>query len=119
MYNENYKNTGTPEEIANRSKYPNLLRLVTAYRTHGHRLASLDPLDLTPQDGSVLPELDPARYGLYAGDTFDLAGILSLGENVKNTNVPLESVIQHLSRTYIGRIGFEFTHTVNNFNMSE
>ena len=36
----------TRDEISNRSKNPNLVRLVEAYRTYGHLKASLDPLNL-------------------------------------------------------------------------
>ena len=36
------------EELKNRAVNSNLLRLVHAYRAHGHRLADLDPLNLQP-----------------------------------------------------------------------
>ena len=32
------------EILANRIRVPNLWQLVLAYREHGHRMASLDPL---------------------------------------------------------------------------
>ena len=34
-----------------REAQPNLWRLVCAYRDHGHRVADLDPLQLTPRSG--------------------------------------------------------------------
>lgn len=34
------------EELKNRMKYGSLLRMVQAYRTHGHEGAKLDPLDI-------------------------------------------------------------------------
>jgi 2-oxoglutarate dehydrogenase complex dehydrogenase (E1) component-like enzyme len=34
----------TIEELENRAKHSNLLRLVHQYRLNGHRLADLDPL---------------------------------------------------------------------------
>jgi probable 2-oxoglutarate dehydrogenase E1 component DHKTD1 len=39
-------NDYTPEELENRAKNSNLLRLVHQYRANGHRLADLDPLNL-------------------------------------------------------------------------
>lgn len=36
----------TAEELSNRMAYGSLLRLVQAYRTHGHKSAQLDPLDI-------------------------------------------------------------------------
>jgi len=41
-------------------------RLVTAWRTHGHLAAALDPLGLRAPVGH--PELDPAAHGLTADD---------------------------------------------------
>ncbi|KAL8279079.1 hypothetical protein RQP46_008537 [Phenoliferia psychrophenolica] len=51
----------TPEELANRARHANLLRLVESYRRHGHRAAKLDPLDLAERPN--VPALDPRRYG--------------------------------------------------------
>jgi probable 2-oxoglutarate dehydrogenase E1 component DHKTD1 len=36
----------TDKQLDNRRKNANLLRLVIAYRTHGHRNAKLDPLGI-------------------------------------------------------------------------
>jgi probable 2-oxoglutarate dehydrogenase E1 component DHKTD1 len=36
----------TTEELANRMKHGSLLRMVQAYRTHGHEGAHLDPLNI-------------------------------------------------------------------------
>lgn len=36
----------TSQELANRMKHGSLLRMVQAYRTHGHEGAHLDPLDI-------------------------------------------------------------------------
>lgn len=61
------------EELDIRNKNSNLLRLVYAYRSHGHRMANLDPLNMAPVDHAK--ELDPARYGIKeTGDSYDLAG---------------------------------------------
>ena len=39
------------EWLRRREAQPNLWRLVCAYRDHGHRVADLDPLQLTPRSG--------------------------------------------------------------------
>lgn len=36
----------TAKELSNRMKHGSLLRMVQAYRTHGHEGAQLDPLDI-------------------------------------------------------------------------
>ena len=38
-----------PEELENRNQNANLLRLVYAYRSHGHKESNLDPLNMIPQ----------------------------------------------------------------------
>ena len=42
------------------------LMLIRAYRTRGHLLANLDPLNLTKKE--IHPELDPATYGFQPED---------------------------------------------------
>lgn len=36
----------TEAQLSNRMEYGSLLRMVQAYRTHGHKAAHLDPLDI-------------------------------------------------------------------------
>ncbi|KAI8614955.1 dehydrogenase E1 and transketolase domain-containing protein 1 [Chytriomyces sp. MP71] len=102
----------TAEQLANRASASNLLRFVTYYRSLGHRLASLDPLSLTPADPSALYQLDPARYGLSPGDTFDVNGILNTPVQGPH-RLSLEEIVQRLNRTYAGSVGFEFAHLPN------
>ncbi|KAJ3197259.1 hypothetical protein HK101_005031 [Irineochytrium annulatum] len=99
----------SPEEVANRAAGSNLLRLVNAYRSHGHRLASLDPLNLTPRDPASVKELDPARYLLAPSDVFNVHGILSM-PSAQDGRASVEEIINHLQKTYLGGIGFEFHH---------
>jgi 2-oxoglutarate dehydrogenase E1 component len=78
--------------------------MIRAFRSLGHKAASLDPLGLSndPQ-----PSLDPEFYGLSADDMkrlFPGAGLpwngpLSIGE-----------IVERLRRTYCGPIGVEFMH---------
>ncbi|ELT94079.1 hypothetical protein CAPTEDRAFT_182291 [Capitella teleta] len=92
--------------LNNRSKNSNLVRLVQAYRKHGHQKASTDPLGLK-QPAAPL-ELDPSWYGLSATDSsvHNLQGILSTGHNEANT----AQVIDLLENTYCGAMATEFQH---------
>lgn len=64
----------TAEELSNRMKYGSLLRMVQAYRTHGHEGAHLDPLNIMKRK-EVLA-LKPERYGLGKNtpESYNLAG---------------------------------------------
>ncbi|KNC96364.1 oxoglutarate dehydrogenase (succinyl-transferring), E1 component [Spizellomyces punctatus DAOM BR117] len=96
----------TNEEKQNRNAQANLVRLVHMYRVHGHRVANLDPLGLTPADHVF--QLDPTRYGLSEG-TYTLEGILHMDKQ----QASLQEIMTHLRNVYCGRIGFEFTHIPN------
>ncbi|EGF80714.1 hypothetical protein BATDEDRAFT_19474 [Batrachochytrium dendrobatidis JAM81] len=103
----------TPEELANRNKNANLLRLVYAFRSQGHRIANIDPLGLTALEN--LRDISPDRYGLTnPNEVFDLAGILHIGKtsdpSVSKEHASLETILNHLKKSYCGRIGFEFSH---------
>ncbi|KAJ3124807.1 hypothetical protein HK098_000847 [Nowakowskiella sp. JEL0407] len=92
-------------------KNANLLRLVQAFRYHGHRLSDIDPLGLSPKES--IPALDPARYGIpYSGVQYDLTGILDIlspsGE--QKSTATIEEILAHLRETYTGRIAYEFEH---------
>jgi 2-oxoglutarate dehydrogenase E1 component len=82
-----------------------VLRLLWAYRLHGHRLADLDPLGLHPPE--TPPDLDPALHGLGESDldtefyTENLAG---------TTRLKLRDLIALAQRIYSRRIGIEFAH---------
>ncbi|KAG8726457.1 hypothetical protein FRC12_023388 [Ceratobasidium sp. 428] len=105
----------TPAQIENRAKNAALLRYVESVRVHGHRGASIDPLDLLERDD--VNALDPTRYGLKDGNTkFDINGIIwhdfaSLG-NPSSTQVmwPLADIVNHLRTVYVGRIAYEYMH---------
>ncbi|KAL7751836.1 hypothetical protein RI367_002836 [Sorochytrium milnesiophthora] len=106
----------TTEEVENRQKNANLLRLVMAYRNHGHKSASLDPLNLT-QSKTPVPELDPVRYNLKKEDRFDISGIIHVGKSgdrsMSREQASMETILKHLSESYAGRIAYEFMHIPN------
>ncbi|ORY05202.1 2-oxoglutarate dehydrogenase, E1 component [Basidiobolus meristosporus CBS 931.73] len=96
----------TARERANRIQNSNLVRLVEAYRTYGHKCAKIDPLDMWRQDRE--PSLNPAMYGLVNPDTvYYLEGVLEM-KGLKRAT--LAQIIDHLEHTYCGHISFEFMH---------
>src|SRR5262249_58392428 len=58
------------------------LALIEGYRRYGYRRASINPLDASPRDLSLLAELDPRAYGLSFDDatryTMHLDGVAHL-----------------------------------------
>ncbi|KCV70272.1 oxoglutarate dehydrogenase (succinyl-transferring), E1 component [Fonticula alba] len=103
----------SPTALANRNKYANALRLVEAYRTHGHVLSSLNPLAPAAagqkQDSQAVETrrlLNPALYGLTLEDTISTEGIVA----DLPAEVTVAELIATLDRTYSASIGYEFTY---------
>ena len=80
-------------------------QLVNAYRVRGHLFAKIDPLG-TPAEAPK--ELELSNFGLTEADydkEFPTVGIGGLPERAT-----LRNIIAHLSETYCGSIGVEYTH---------
>ncbi|MBX3260645.1 MAG: 2-oxoglutarate dehydrogenase E1 component [Labilithrix sp.] len=80
-------------------------QLVNAYRVRGHLFAKIDPLGTPPE---AAPELELSNFGLTEADydvEFPTVGIGGLPGRAT-----LREIIAHLSETYCGSIGVEFTH---------
>ena len=80
-------------------------QLVNAYRVRGHLFSKIDPLGTPPE---AAPELELANFGLTEADydvTFPTVGMSGIPERAT-----LREIINHLSETYCGSIGVEFTH---------
>ncbi len=80
-------------------------QLVNAYRVRGHLFAKIDPLGTPP---AAAPELELSNFGLGESDydvTFPTVGMTGIGDKAT-----LREIIAHLSETYCGSIGVEFTH---------
>ena len=82
-------------------------------RTHGHRAARIDPLDLIHRE--EVAALDPARYGLTdENKRYNVDGIVwakpveesrdGAGEGEWWT---LKEITRHLREIYVGRIAYE------------
>ncbi|KAJ1918378.1 hypothetical protein IWQ60_007513 [Tieghemiomyces parasiticus] len=103
----------TEAEIANRIQHSQLVRLVAAFRDHGHKAADLDPLGMAHH--ANVPELEPARYGLQdLGAVFPLLGIVHINRGPETTEplaeASLETILDHLRQVYCAQIAFEFNH---------
>ena len=82
-----------------------VLQLINAYRFHGTRHASLDPLER--QEKPHIPELDPAFYSLTDAD---LDTVFNAGTLVGVTQAPLREILAVLRETYCGTIGAEYMY---------
>ncbi|KAH3853578.1 hypothetical protein DPMN_096107 [Dreissena polymorpha] len=94
---------------ANRNANSNVFRLVEAYRTYGHRKATIDPLGLQ-QVMLDQAELAPERYGLSPSSqqTIDVAGLFYSATG--NQMMTVDELIVRLEKEYCDTIGAEFQH---------
>jgi len=79
--------------------------LIRAYRTRGHLIAKLDPLELVSRREH--PELKPKTYGFTQAD-YDRP--IYIGGAFGLEFATLRQVLDILKRTYAGPIGFEYMH---------
>ncbi len=78
--------------------------LVYAYRTLGHSIAELDPLDLLKREN---PRLSLKEFGL---EEKDLDAVVSSRFFRDGTKMTLRELILELERIYCGTVGAEFMH---------
>ncbi|KAI8505674.1 putative 2-oxoglutarate dehydrogenase E1 component DHKTD1, mitochondrial, partial [Branchiostoma belcheri] len=96
------------EAIQNRIHNANLLRLVSAYRDHGHKRARIDPLGLNAIE--EIPSLNPELYGFSGQDStrLDLQGIL----HTWTESATITDILKHLEDVYCGPLAVEFHQLV-------
>ena len=80
------------------------MALVSAYRTHGHLAARLDPLGSAPTGD---PSLDPVNHGLTP-QLMEAVPAAVLRVRVPGEN--LAEVLAHLRETYCSTIAYEIEH---------
>lgn len=90
-------------------------------RTHGHRAARIDPLDILQRE--EVPAVDPTRYGLVDVEKkYNIDGIVwneplgpgadfGLGNEPKDNWWTLDDITRHLRSIYMGRIAYEYMHS--------
>lgn len=104
--------------LESRRNQSNLFRWVDAYRTHGHRIANVNPVAL-PTTAAIraatLSELDPRRYGLDNPDAnvqpFGL--VHSSAESTNGIGAPntVAALHAYLAQHYTaGTVAVEFAH---------
>ncbi|RDB26956.1 putative 2-oxoglutarate dehydrogenase E1 component DHKTD1, mitochondrial [Hypsizygus marmoreus] len=104
----------TEAQLENRYINAPLLRYVDSMRTHGHRAARIDPLDIIQRE--EVAALDPGRYGLNGDDKkYNVNGIIWTkpvgGNNSSEEWWTLGEITRHLRSIYVGRIAHEFMHS--------
>ncbi|MDE2354266.1 MAG: 2-oxoglutarate dehydrogenase E1 component [Betaproteobacteria bacterium] len=85
-----------------------VLQLINAYRFLGNRNARLDPLERHPLP--VVPELDPAHYGLTEAD---MDTVFDTGSLVGPPAAPLREILDAVRSTYCGNVGVEYMYLTN------
>jgi 2-oxoglutarate dehydrogenase E1 component len=99
--------TPTSSERTYRLKQARIYNLLFAYRTLGHHLASLDPLELAKP---VETELDLKHFKL---DESDLDTVFDSGQLAGGGERTLREILSILKNTYCGTIGVEYMHIQN------
>ncbi|MDX8380090.1 MAG: 2-oxoglutarate dehydrogenase E1 component [Gallionella sp.] len=98
-------NTAGAPDADHERRQVKVLQLINAHRFLGLRVANLDPLNRHAKP--LVPELDPAHYGLTDADmntTFDT------GSLVAAARLTLREIVQLLRQTYCGSIGSEYMY---------
>jgi 2-oxoglutarate decarboxylase len=85
-------------------KQANVLQLINAYRTRGHLLADIDPLNMTTHQADDL-ELEHYRLTIWDLDREFITGGLH-GEKTAT----LRRILDILRRAYCGKVGIEYRH---------
>ena len=86
-------------------KQAKVLELINAYRTRGHLLADVDPLDMMPMHHNA--ELELENYGLTI---WDLDREFITGGLHGTEIAPLREILDILRRAYCGKVGIEYRH---------
>ena len=90
--------------VLDSSRQAQVLRLINAYRAHGHLQSHLDPLGNPPP---AHPQLDPARFGLGEAD---LDESFNVGNFKGGGLLKLRTLIDALRETYCGHLGVEYLY---------
>ena len=80
--------------------------LVQAFRDHGHRLATIDPLGSEPPGH---PQLTPSFFGTSMEELAELPASLVV-EDETDPDRSVADALTHLGEVYAGSTGYEFEH---------
>ena len=101
-YNPSFFGSDRASEQA--EKQANVLQLINAYRTRGHLLADIDPLNMTAHHAD---ELDLENFGLTI---WDLDREFITGGLHGEKTATLRRILEILRRAYTGKVGIEYRH---------
>lgn len=85
-------------------KQANVLQLINAYRTRGHLLADIDPLNMTPHHAD---DLDLENFGLTI---WDLDREFITGGLHGEKTATLRRILEIMRKAYTGKVGIEYRH---------
>jgi multifunctional 2-oxoglutarate metabolism enzyme len=86
-------------------KQAKIFHLINMYRSRGHLIANLDPLNQNPPN--IHPELDPLTYGLTI---WDLDRDFATGGLADSTHMKLGNILGVLRDAYCRTAGIEYMH---------
>ncbi|MDQ4123439.1 MAG: multifunctional oxoglutarate decarboxylase/oxoglutarate dehydrogenase thiamine pyrophosphate-binding subunit/dihydrolipoyllysine-residue succinyltransferase subunit [Acidobacteriota bacterium] len=86
-------------------KQAKVIELINAYRTRGHLIADIDPLDMAPHKGDVELDLEDYNLTIWDLDREFITGGLH-GSDV----LPLREILDIMRRAYCGKVGIEYRH---------
>ena len=85
-----------------------LVRLVEAYREHGHRKAKLDPFFRTSSSNLSEYVLNPQRFGL--GDRREELELRDIFPGLLQPRASLADVVDYLEGMYCGTMAIQAAH---------
>ncbi|GAB0099368.1 Probable 2-oxoglutarate dehydrogenase E1 component DHKTD1 homolog, mitochondrial [Sergentomyia squamirostris] len=101
------KSFAVPEDVLKaRNRHSNVYRWIEAYRSHGHSVAQVNPVDYANRTGEI-PELDYSRYGLNGAEEVETHGIIG---GVSGGLVTVKELESELRKIYCGTVSAEINH---------
>lgn len=95
-----------------RRENPSVHSLIESYRMHGHRVASVNPIDLVKEKESV-PELESSRYGLT--DSHRANKLADLVAFEHSSIATIGDLKKKLNEVYCQNVGVEFGFIENDY----
>lgn len=102
------KNQKSQQLITADVKQAKVAYLINAYRTYGHLIAKLDPLEMIERP--KIPVLELEYHGLSKSD---LKETFFASESFSHNEMTLEKICEALQAIYCGSIGIEYMHIAN------
>ncbi|MDH3713467.1 MAG: 2-oxoglutarate dehydrogenase E1 component [Gammaproteobacteria bacterium] len=101
--------TGMPDAAAReqQAKQIRVLQLINVYRTRGHQLAKIDPLERN-KEAPDIPELELRYHGVLTEADFD--SVFHTGSLYGPDHATLSQILDIMQRTYCASVGVEYMH---------